>query len=162
MLDKNGKLFGKISIIDILIVLAIVFAGLFVVNKMGLFQPQTIVGNGGDKLRITFYQEEVNSFTANKVGVGDSATETLQNNNFGSVVDVEVGPSVSWGVDKDGKQVKSTKEGWSSIYISMETNGKLGPNGITIGGSKYYIGQYIRLRVGDSIFYGRISGAEKL
>lgn len=28
MLDKNGKLFGKISIIDILIVLAIVLAGL--------------------------------------------------------------------------------------------------------------------------------------
>ena len=81
---------------------------------------------------------------------------------FGKVVDVEVGPSVSWGEDAKGNQVKSTKEGWSSIYITMETNGKLGPNGITIGGSKYYIGQFVTLRVGDSIFYGRISNAEKL
>jgi hypothetical protein len=162
MLDKNGKLFGKISIIDIIIVLAIIFAGIFVVNKIGIFKPETIITNSGDKLKITFYQEEVNSFTANNVEIGDPTTETLQNMSFGNVVEIEVGPSVSWGTDKDGRQVKSTKEGWSSISITMETNGKLGPNGINIGGSNYYIGQFITLRVGDSIFYGRISNAEKL
>jgi hypothetical protein len=162
MIDKNGKLFGKISIVDILIIFAVIIAGLFLVNRLGLFSQKGAVTNTGDKLSVTFYQEEVNSFTANNVKIDDPTTETLLNMSFGKVVDVEVGPSVSWGEDAKGNQVKSTKEGWSSIYITMETNGKLGPNGITIGGSKYYIGQFVTLRVGDSIFYGRISNAEKL
>ena len=93
---------------------------------------------------------------------GDPTTETLQNKNLGKVVDIEVGDSISWGFDKDGNQVKSTKEGWSLVYIHMETNGALGPNGINIGGSNYYIGQYITLRVGDSIFYGSISDVEEI
>ena len=147
MIDKNGKLFGKISIVDIIIILAIIVAGLFFVRRLGIFSPKSAITNSGDKLQVTFYQEEVNSFTANNVKIDDPTTETLLNMSFGNVANIEVGPSVSWGEDKDGKQVKSTKEGWSSVYITMETNGILGPNGISIGGSKYY---------------GRISDAKKL
>ena len=137
MIDKNGKLFGKISIIDIIIILAVLIFGIFLASKIGLFSNNTTIVSSEPNLRITFYQEEVNSFTANNISIGDPTTETLQNKNLGKVVDIEVGDSISWGFDKDGNQVKSTKEGWSLVYIHMETNGALGPNGINIGGSNY-------------------------
>lgn len=162
MIDKNGKLFGKISIIDIGIIILVILAGLFIVRKLGIFAPKENVTNNTDKIKVVFYQEEVNSFTANNVKLEDPTTETLLNMSFGNVVDIEIGDSVSWGEDKDGRQVKSTKNGFSSVYITMETNGILGPNGINIGGSNYYIGQFITLRVGTSIFYGRIYDASKI
>ena len=40
MIDKNGKLFGKISIVDILIIFAVIIAGLFLVNRLGLFSQK--------------------------------------------------------------------------------------------------------------------------
>ncbi len=162
MIDKNGKLFGKISIIDIGIIILVIIAGLFIVKKLGIFIPKENITNNNDKIKVVFYQEEVNSFTANNVKLEDPATETLLNMSFGNVVDIEIGDSVSWGEDKDGRQVKSTKNGFSSVFITMETNGILGPNGINIGGSNYYIGQFITLRVGTSIFYGRIYDASKI
>lgn len=162
MIDKNGKLFGKISIIDIGIIILVIIAGLFMVKKLGIFTPKENITNNNDKVKIVFYQEEVNSFTANNVKLDDPTTETLQNMSFGNVVDIEIEDSVSWGEDKDGRQVKSTKEGFSSVFITMETNGILGPNGINIGGSNYYVGQFITLRVGTSIFYGRIYDASKI
>jgi hypothetical protein len=152
MIDKNGKLFGKISIIDIGIIILVIIAGLFIVKKLGIFTPKENIANNNDKIKVVFYQEEVNSFTANNVKLEDPTTETLLNTSFGNVVDIEIDDSVSWGYDKDGRQVKSTKKGFSSVFITMETSGTLGPNGINIGGSNYYIGQFITLRVGTSIF----------
>lgn len=162
MIDKNGKLFGKINIIDVAVVIIIILAGLFIIKKTGLFTSKEITPNNNDRIRIVFFQEEVNSFTANNVKLDDPTTETLLNMSFGNVKDIEIDESISWGYDKDGIQVKSTKKGFSSAKITMETNGVLGPNGINIGGSNYYIGQFVTLRVGTSIFYGRIYDAAKI
>ncbi|MBC8586931.1 DUF4330 domain-containing protein [Paratissierella segnis] len=162
MIDKNGKLFGKISIIDLIIIILVILAGIFAVKKLGIFTPKGNVTDSTDKIQVVFYQEEVNSFTANNVKLGDPTSETLQNMSFGAVTDIQTEDSVSWGEDKDGKQVKSTKNGFNAVYITTETNGVIGPNGINIGGSNYYIGQFITLRVGTSIFYGRIYDAAKI
>lgn len=162
MIDKNGKIFGKVSIIDLIIILVVIAVGIFGISRLGLFSPKESTTTIKNNLEITFFQEEVNTFTANNVTLEDPTTETLLNRSFGNVVNIEIGDSISWGEDQNGKQVKTTKAGWSSIFITTETNGTLGPNGITIGGSTYYIGQFITLRVGDSIFYGRIYSAEEI
>lgn len=162
MIDKNGKLFGKISIIDIGIIILLLIAASFLIIKLGIFSPQKIASVKTDKIRITFYQEEVNSFTANNVKLNDPANEKLLNISFGNVVDIKINNSVSWGVDKGGKQVLSSKEGWSSVLIDMEAAGILSQNGITLGGSSYYVGQTIVLRAGTSTFYGRIYSAAKV
>ncbi len=162
MIDKNGKLFGKISIIDIGIVLLLLIAALFIVYKLGVFSPKQVITGSTDKIRIVFYQEEVNSFTAENVKLKDPASDSMLNTSFGQVVDIEVADSVSWGKDKDGKQVRSTKTGWSAVSITMEAAGTIGSNGITIGGSRYYIGQLVTLKAGTSVFYGRITDASKV
>ena len=162
LIDKNGKLFGKISIIDIGIVIMLLAAALFIVYKLDIFSPEQAPVNEGDKLKITFYQEEVYTFTAENVEIGDPASEQFQNISFGKVVDIKIDDSVSWGVEKDGKQVKSTRKGWLSVFITVEAKGIYGANGITIGGYTYHVGQYMILRAGTSVFYGRLYSAEKV
>lgn len=162
MLDKNGKLFGKVSIIDLSFIILLLAAAVFTVYKLGILSPKQIITGNTNKLRITFYQEEVNTFTANNVKSKDPVSETLFNTSLGNVVDYKMDKSVSWGRDRNGKQVLSTKDGFSSVYITMEVSGVINSNGIIIGGSRYYIGQLMILRVGTSIFYGRINDTVKV
>lgn len=162
MIDKNGKLFGKINIIDVIIVIVLLAAILFGAYKFGLFSQRQVITANTDKLRLVFYQEEVNTFTTDNTKLKDPVTETLQNASLGSVVNLEVDKSVSWGYDKDGRQVKSTKEGFSSIFITAETTGTISPSGILTGGSKYYVGQLMTLRVGTSTFFCRLYDVEKV
>lgn len=161
LIDDKGRLLGKISIIDILLVVILASVLLFGLNKIGLFSPKDALVDNRDKIEIVFYQEEVNDFTANGVNIGDPATESLQNSSFGHVTGVEIGDSISWGSDIEGNQVATSKEGYSSIYITLESKGTVGPNGLKIGGSDYYIGEIITLRVGNTIFFGRISDANR-
>ena len=158
--DKKSHI--KFNIIDAVIGIIIVVAFVFALNRLGIIGVENIVENEQSKIEIIFFQEEVNDFTAENVKIDDPASEPLLNASFGTVTDKSVGPSISYGKDKFGNQTTSTKEGYSSIYITLTANGKVGDNGITIDGSTYYVGQVINLRVGSSIFYGRIDAANQL
>lgn len=161
-IDKNGKLFGKINIIDIIIIVLLLAALIFVVYKLGLFSPKQVISTQTNKIRIVFYQEEVNTFTVENTNLNDPVTDALQNNSFGNVVDIKSGESASWGADKDGKQVMSGKDGYSSVYITTETTGTVSSSGISTGGGNYYVGQLLTIRVGTSAYYCRIYNAENV
>ncbi|MGI6668377.1 MAG: DUF4330 family protein [Acetivibrionales bacterium] len=162
MIIKNGKLFGKISIIDIIIVIVLLAVLLFAAARLGIFSPKQAVTVNTEKIRITFYQEEVSTFTVENIKIGDPASDSLKNANLGNVVDIKSDKSVSWGVDKDGKQVKSTKAGYSSVFITTEANALLDSNGIITGGSRFYIGQALNVRFGTSVIWCRIYDAVKV
>lgn len=161
-IDKNGKLFGKVNIIDIIIVILLLVVLAFTAYKLGLFAPKQAISTETNKIRIVFYQEEVNTFTVENTNLNDPVTDAIQNNSFGKVVDIESGESTSWGVDRDGKQVMSAKDGYSSIYITAENTGTVSSTGISTGGANYYVGQLLTVRVGTSAYYCRIYSAENV
>jgi hypothetical protein len=115
-----------------------------------------------DKILLTMFQEEVNSFTTANIKVGDPVIESFQNISFGKLVDFEIGDSINWGANDEGEQVRTKKDGFASVKLVMEAPGKVGSSGITIGGSKYYVGQLLVIRVGKSTFYARVEGAEQI
>lgn len=161
MIDKNGKLFGRINIIDLFFLVIILAAALFILFRTGVFSPEKTAAPE-EKILLTMFQEEVNTFTASNVKPGDPVTESFQNISFGELVDIEIGDSINWGADQEGKQVRTKKDGFVSVKLVMETPGKAGPSGITIGGAKYYVGQFLVIRVGTSAFYARIDSAEQI
>lgn len=162
LIDDKGRIFGKISIIDVLIVVLIIFVVFFAWYKLGGYRNKNNLSINAEKIRVVFYQEEINNFAANNINVGDPATEALQNIYFGKVTDIKINKSISWGTDINGNQVSSSREGYSSIYITMEGKGIIGPNGISMGNFTYHIGETITLRVGNSIFFGKIFDVSKI
>lgn len=159
---KNGKLFGKINIIDFSIVILLLIATVFVVYKTGLLSPKKVAAASGEKIKVVLYQEEIPSYVPENVKIGDPVTEKLANVGFGNVTDISTDASVSWGKTSDGVQVKSTKDGYSSVVITTEAAGSINSNGFTIGGTKYNLGQLLVFYVGTSIFYFRIAEASLL
>ena len=160
MIDKNGKLFGRINIIDLF--LPCDNTGRARSSCSGRECSRLKNRSSGRKILLTMFQEEVNTFTASNVKPGDPVTESFQNISFGELVDIEISDSINWGADQEGKQVRTKKDGFVSVKLVMETPGKAGPSGITIGGAKYYVGQFLVIRVGTSAFYARIDSAEQI
>jgi len=157
MIIKEGKLFGKINVIDLAVVIVILLAAAgFALRTMGK-SPVRPLAAGTEDIQIEFYQEEAPEFAARAVKIGSPAREARQNADFGRVADIKIDKSVSW-VDSDkGAYVKSTKPGYCSVRITMDAKGSFGATGVTIDNSVYYVGNTINLYAGNAVFYGWIS-----
>ncbi len=162
MIDKNGRLFGKINIIDLSFIIIALAVALFALNRFGVFAPEKATGVAEKKLLLTMYQEEANTFTALNLNLGDPVSESFQNISFGNVTNIEIGDSVNWRSDKHGNQIITKRSGYSSVKLEMEASGTVGPSGLTIGGTKYYVGQLLVIRVGTSTLYARVESAEQI
>lgn len=154
---SKGKLFGKINVIDLLVVLVIIAAIAGVSVKY--MQSKANVGVDSSKtIEISFYQEDAPSFAASAVKKGDTVKDAMQNNILGKVSDVRVDKSVFFGVDNNGRYVASPREGYNSITITSEVKGIIKPGGgTTINNYEYFIGKQIEVRAGSAVFWARIS-----
>lgn len=162
MIDKNGKLFGKINIIDLIFIIIVLAATVFAMNRFGVFSPDKAVGAVEKKLLLTMYQEEVNTFTLSNIKPGDPVSESFQNISLGKVSELNISSPVNWGADQNGNQIKTQRDGYSSITLKTEVPGTVTSSGFTIGGAKYYVGQLLVIRVGTSTLYARVEGAEQI
>lgn len=111
-----------------------------------------------EKILITFYMENVHNNIVNAIKTGDQAVEVVQNSNFGKVTDITTGDSIFWSSGEDGQLVPSGREGYSSLVMTMETEGIINKNGVTIGNSVYHVGLTVTLNTGKcTLKDGRIS-----
>ena len=147
---KNGKLFGKINIIDFLVVLVILVAVAAVAAFV--FMPK----DTGDELVMKFMIEEVDEFVADKVNIGNALYDNDFSISLGYVTDIEKGPSVSYFENKDGTYSRIAKEGLYSMIITGEVMGEKTSLGAEIGGKKYGVGHSFVLRAGDAKLYLRV------
>jgi hypothetical protein len=162
MIDKNGRLFGKLNIIDFIFIILILAAAVFVMSKTGIFSPERTTNTAEQKILLTMYQEQANNFTVSYIKPGDPVSESFQNANFGKVSEIEISDPVDWESDQNGIQTRTEKDGYSSIKLKIEAPGTVTSSGITIGGAKYYVGQSLVIRVGTATLYARVEGAEQI
>ncbi len=163
-MDKQkAKAKRKFTAIDFIIILVIITAILGAKYKLSKANAVTPFVAKPDKIKVSFFIEEVPEFAAKAVKIGDPVKESIQNSNFGKVTDIVIDKSISWARDNSGNFVASNRDGYSSVSIAMEAYGLIGNNGVTIDKSVYYIGQTITLYAGNSVFQnGRIADIKKV
>jgi hypothetical protein len=155
-LDEKGRLFGKVSIIDVGIILVIIIA-----MGVGVFKFTSgnfLAGDADEKeLIIEFYSEEAPDFAVNSVDIGDDLTDYERGSVFGKVVSIEKDKSVSIGMNSDGQFVRSSRPGYVSSRIVVEGKGLLAAKGgVTIDNFDYMIGRTVIIRIGDTVFVARV------
>lgn len=147
----------KFTWIDLIIVLVILVSVIGLKNKFAKANVATPTSSK-EKILITFYIEETPDFVVDAINIGDPVRESIQNSDFGNVIEVNPGDSIYWESGDDGQLVPSSREGYSSLYITMEGTGIINKGGVSIDKSVYYVGQTISLYAGNSILKdGRIS-----
>lgn len=151
IIDSKGKLFGKVSIIDILIIVIAVGAIAGVGYKFKKSDtPAPFITTTKDKITLVLYSKEINEFTANSIKVGDTVKEIKKGTPFGKVKEVKLDKPFSPTTNDKGEWVVDEKPGYVSFLLTVEAEGRYNDTGITLGNEDYYIGQQLEnCRIGD-------------
>lgn len=159
IIDKKGKLFGKINIIDLLII-AVVIAAVGIVGYKYFYGGET-AATASSAATITFYAEEITDFVLDgTINQGDEVYDVQEKVSLGTVTGVEYSDAVSYTVDSDGNYVQTSKPGHKSVILTAEVYGTEFANGIIIADNKYYIGHSMTIAAGKAKMYLRISDIE--
>lgn len=160
LIDKDGRIFGKINIIDLCILLAIVAGAAFFAFKMQK-SGEIVPTAQQKKYEMKFYVEQVESFVVNGVKEGQGIYDDSKSQSLGKITNVTIGDSIEFNPDKNGILVSSAKEGYNKMEITSELTAVPFENGIMINGNKYGVGHSLTIRAGQSVCFMRISGIEE-
>ncbi len=121
MLDKNGKIFGKISIIDIFAIIIIV--GVIAGTAYKFYSPNTSVDSGKKTLTYTLKINGVRDFTYDYYEDMLNCFDNKTNEYIGSIVGKRVEPYKERAILLDGTVVEKEKPNVVVIYLDIETPG---------------------------------------
>lgn len=156
MIDKNGKLFGKINIIDLIVIIALVAAvAVFGYSKMS--QKNSVGTVATPTVTMEFYTDEVADYVVEHVKEGTPIYDADEDIKLGTVKSFEVGPSKVYTENSEGAVVVSEKEGYSSIRIVGEINGSYQEYGAEVEGVKYGVGHTVTIRAGQAKIHLKVS-----
>ena len=153
IIDEKGKLFGKINIIDLVIVLVVVAAVAILGYK---FLAPKANESSASVAVAKYYIEEVTDFVVENVKIGDKCMDESKNVSLGTVTDIEIGDAVSYGTNDKGEFVQSSKPGHKSMIITTEVNATPFDHGMIVGASKYYVGHTFVFLAGKAKLYLRV------
>jgi hypothetical protein len=157
MIDDKGRLFGKINIIDLIIILIIIAAFIFLGVK--LLGPESTAVNM-QKAVVSFYYEECPDYVAENLNEGDSVWDSGDNVIIGTVKDWSTADSVTYLLDDDGNTVQTSKAGYCALTLRCDVEGVIGEHGITINGTLYGVGHTLTMYAGEAKLYLKVSGIE--
>ena len=152
-IDDKGKLFGKISIVDLFVILVIVVAivgsviafgkvkggEVLTENKAILSQDSTL-----DKLEVRLRLKEVRSMTKDAIHIGDGVYTKDTGKYLGEVIGVETEPAKRIITGNDGRAAEIEVPERMDVIMILEVAGKRTDDG-------YFTGNNIHL-VYDSSF----------
>lgn len=161
IIDDKGKLFGKISIIDLLVVCLVLAAIAGAYYKFGKSNTISLISKP-DKIEMTFFTEDVPAYVGAAIKPGDTVKDRVVGAALGKVKEVIVGPDIIYSANDQGKVVKSSKEGYASLKLVIEGEGVYSNNGITFSNMDYYVNKWFEIRVGNASYYTRIQNIRKI
>ncbi|MCL1935038.1 MAG: DUF4330 domain-containing protein [Defluviitaleaceae bacterium] len=157
MIDRNGKIFGKVNVLDILLIF-VVIGGIF----FFLTRTQVTIIPGAvptETYTMRFFTPMVDDFLTEFLNVGDDIVQHGTEISFGNVTDIIIADAIEFRPNQDGILVGSPWDG--RVELELESNvvlpaGSLN-NGLMIGGNRFAVGQSVTIRVGNSVIFVRIS-----
>jgi Domain of unknown function (DUF4330) len=156
MIDSKGKLFGKISIIDLGFLLVLILAISVMVYRMTTERP---VADVSSEIVLQFYSDEAPDFAAAAIKEKDLVTDFENGSIFGRVSAVKVGPANSVAQTDAGELIRASRPGFSAINLTVKAEGVHdAEGGLLLNNLTYFIGKQVVLRSGDAVYMARLSG----
>ena len=157
MIDEKGRLFGKVNIVDLIIVIIIVAAAAFV--GMKFFGPKSQVANT-ENVRITMFCDESPVYVVDQLEAGSEVWDSSNQVVLGTLKEWTTGDSMSPVTDAEGNVVEISREGYHSVRLVCEGTGIVSDHGVTIGGVLYGNGQSASVYFGDCKLFLDIADIE--
>lgn len=157
MIDKKGKLFGKINIIDLLFLIILVVA---VVGGASRFKDSAISVESTSKGRMTFLVDEVRMPTAENITEGQELYSYDKGIYMGKIVGKTVKPYED-AVEYEGQWVKAPVPDKYAVYVDVDVDIKESDKSYVVGSEEIRIGNEYRVKTKTSAFTGICVGIKK-
>jgi len=146
MIDDKGRLFGKVSIVDlfaIIVVGAVIAVVYFNVGASG--RPQT---SAEQAVYITFFHPALEDFTVGALEMDAPVINDTNDTFMGRVVGWEVGDSISFMTDIHGNEIATPHGYRSSVAIMARVYGRLTEGAVVLDGNIYSVGTEVVIWAG--------------
>lgn len=153
MIDKKGKIFGKISIIDFMVAFIIITVVVGIVYRFGSPVTASITG-GNSTIKYTLQIEDVRYFSADYYEEGLNVYDSNTGNFIGVIKGVRTEPFYGTIEMKDGTMVMAEKTERIKLLIDIEASGVITDKSYLVGGTyevKVGGGAYISTKYVDVI-----------
>ena len=140
-MDKNGKLFGKINIIDLAVILIVVLAIIGITIRFTSIAAENV----NQKANFTYVVEieDIRYYSVSALDKKGLATDK-QGNVIGEIIDVESEKFYKQLVNENGEPVKVFTPEKYVAKVTLKSEGKDTDSG-------YFVGENTELSVGSSI-----------
>ena len=156
---RNGKLFGKLNIIDLLILLLLIAAAVFVGKRF-------LGGNDNDygtaqRVKMTFFANEAPALLEGKAAPGDPVVDFDTNTNLGTLTAFDAVPAYVWEYDSTrGEAVQVPVANEAFVTFSCECDGEMAADGLRVNGTKFSIGATFVICAGPTRLQCRLANVE--
>lgn len=158
LIDKKGKIFGLINIIDLTVVLVL---GLLIFGGVKRLQSQPIVVDQDSEAIISYQVEDVRMATVENVIEGDALYHYDKGNYIGEIQEVEYKPYRE-PVESEGKWIDADVPGKYVVSFKVKANVKDNPDVILAGGEQTRVGTQYRMKNKRIAFFGTVMDIEVL
>ena len=144
IIDKQGKLFGKISIIDIIVVLAVVVIGFGLYVRFTSSGPK--VETVTQKIEYTMIVKDVREGTVNALKKGGNMYDTTTKEYIGTIVDAVPAAAIGYESLENGEFVATELPEKFDVTVTVQLDGKVNSTG-------YYTSNNATLTVGSRYLF---------
>ena len=149
-LDKEGRIGGKINIVDFIALCLFGLLLLFLSSRLLLPRASE------EWVTIEFYAAETEEWLAEKIMTGKWLYNQESGDMLGQITGARKGAPDTLVLSSSGKDIPAGREGFCSLFIEGRARGVLGENGVEIGGRTYAMGQTVLLCAGQTQIFMRI------
>ena len=157
VIDKNMKLFGKVSLLDILIVL-VVIAGIV---AAAIYFGTHGTGIGGVETQPITYEimiKKVDLEFAEAIKVGQQVNDRVKGYDRGVVVKVDIVPHSDKATDlTDGSQALKEFPGLYDAIVRIDVEAEVTDRYINLSGNRMDIGKEAYLQIGSNVYKSWVS-----
>lgn len=144
LINKEGKLFGIINVIDLAVIALIAVVAVGGLTRLKKVAPQVI--SEGQKAMVTLEISDVRQPTVDGVEVGDELYHYDKEQYFGKIVSKEVSNYEEAVPTSDGKMVLAEVPGKYKILLSIESTVVNSKDFLSIGGEQVRVGTQYRIK----------------
>jgi len=135
IIDKKGKLFGKINIIDLCVAIFVILAVAVAVFKFSA-TPGSTSHESKTVIEYTLKVTEVRDYTVNQFKIGDNIYDEESGKCIGKITGVKKEDAKAVGLKMDGTHTETTKPERYDVIITVETEGTVNDTGYFAAGTK--------------------------
>lgn len=136
IIDNKGKLFGKINILDLSVVVVILLAAFLCFAKFSSFADKSI--NSGEKQVVyTLKAKAIRQLSCDAIEIGDKLYDKETNAYIGTIIEKRQEPATEYVNMVDGSITKKAEiPNKYDLYFDVECSAEVNDNGYYMSGTK--------------------------